>query len=47
MLDSWIEGLPEKPRARKNGIDSLTAPSVNNTPPPTAEERRRASLARL
>lgn len=50
-LDAWIENLPEKPRkpAREGQgpLDALTAPAPDAPPPVTAEDRRRASLARV
>ena len=45
-LDAWIDGLPEKPRSGKIGIDSPLAAAANAAPATTAEERRREALAR-
>lgn len=50
-LDAWIENLPEKPRRTaagvSQGVDAAAAPAPDAPPADTAEERRRASLARM
>ena len=45
-LDAWIASLPEKPAPKSGALDAPKPANTDEPPALSAEERRRASLAK-